>query len=158
MKRAASTKYHTEHCFGHTSVVECETNIFLDDHSEYYRYTAGRYAVGCLMSPSSLRLATIRFNINSLAEVAAKYVGSEPSSCIKIGKLPEGNFNKSLLLTMANGSQLVARVFNPNLTKSRILLFGTTRGRELRDSKHLLCRQISKSLTRMQSSVQRSCW
>lgn len=56
----------------------------------------------------------MRFNIDALAAIAARCLGHEPASCVKIEKMPEGNFNKSLLLTMSNGSQVIARVPNPN--------------------------------------------
>lgn len=56
----------------------------------------------------------MRFNIDALAEIAASCLGHDPASCVKIEKMPEGNFNKSFLLTMANGSQVIARVPNPN--------------------------------------------
>lgn len=61
-----------------------------------------------------LQARYVRFNLNALTARAAKCLGQEPASCVKIEKLPEGNFNKSLLLTMANGSQVIAGVPNPN--------------------------------------------
>ncbi|RLL99158.1 hypothetical protein CFD26_104776 [Aspergillus turcosus] len=80
-------------------------------HSDYYRYTAGRWLFN---EAQQLEARYVRFNISSLVAIAARCLGQEPASCIRIEKLPEGNFNKTLLLTMANGSQVVARVPNPN--------------------------------------------
>ncbi|PVI05380.1 hypothetical protein DM02DRAFT_554611 [Periconia macrospinosa] len=54
----------------------------------------------------------VRFNVHELAACAAKAVGAR--SCISIEKYPEGLYNKSMLLTMDEGSQVVARVPNPN--------------------------------------------
>ncbi|KAM5444027.1 Phosphotransferase enzyme [Microsporum ferrugineum] len=84
-----------------SSTVECD----------YYRYTAGRWLFN---ETQQLKARYVQFNINALTAAAAKSVGQEESSCIKVEKLPEGNFNKSLLITMANGSQVIARVPNPN--------------------------------------------
>ncbi|PGH18880.1 hypothetical protein AJ80_04298 [Polytolypa hystricis UAMH7299] len=80
------------------------TREYYDDSSDYYRYTTGRWLFN----------ESLQFNISALAAIATRCLGHEPASCIKIEKLPEGNFNKSLLLTMANGSQVIARVPNPN--------------------------------------------
>lgn len=52
--------------------------------------------------------------MKELAKVAATSLGLEPSSCIGVQKLPEGNYNKAFLLTMDNGDQVVAKVPNPN--------------------------------------------
>jgi hypothetical protein len=54
----------------------------------------------------------IRFNVNELARCAAEAVCAE--TCINIEKYPDGMYNKSMLLTMDNGSQVVAKVPNPN--------------------------------------------
>ncbi|KAL8935081.1 MAG: hypothetical protein Q9211_004893 [Gyalolechia sp. 1 TL-2023] len=50
--------------------------------------------------------------MNELAKIAAASVGL--STCLKIEKLPEGNFNKTYLMTMRDGAQVVAKVRNPN--------------------------------------------
>jgi len=54
----------------------------------------------------------VRFDVNELARRAAEAIGAE--SCVKVEKYPEGMYNKSMLLTMNNGSQVVAKVPNPN--------------------------------------------
>lgn len=54
----------------------------------------------------------MRFDVNELARCAAKAVGAE--SCVGISKYPDGMYNKSMLLTMNNGSRVVAKVPNPN--------------------------------------------
>ncbi|KMQ48464.1 hypothetical protein HL42_0925 [Trichophyton rubrum] len=82
-----------------------------DKSDHYYRYTAGRWLFN---EPQQLEARYVRFNIDALAEIAASCLGHDPASCVKIEKMPEGNFNKSFLLTMANGSQVIARVPNPN--------------------------------------------
>jgi len=47
-----------------------------------------------------------------LAQTAAQSIGA--SLCVEIEKLPEGNFNKTFILTMNNGKQVIAKVPNPN--------------------------------------------
>lgn len=54
----------------------------------------------------------VRFNVNELARCAAEAVGAR--SCVGISKYPDGMYNKSMLLTMDNGSRVVAKVPNPN--------------------------------------------
>jgi len=52
--------------------------------------------------------------MNELVQIAATSIGCEPTSCIHVDKLPEGNYNKAFLITMSNGSQVEAKVPNPN--------------------------------------------
>jgi hypothetical protein len=40
-------------------------------------------------------------------------MGSD-ANCAEITRLPEGNFNKTFLVTMHDGHQLIARLPNPN--------------------------------------------
>jgi hypothetical protein len=57
----------------------------------------------------------VLFNVNQLASLAAEAVGAK--SCVSIEKYPEGMYNKAMLLTMDNGTQVVAKVPNPNAGK-----------------------------------------
>ncbi|KAI9679362.1 MAG: hypothetical protein M1817_005384 [Caeruleum heppii] len=54
----------------------------------------------------------IRFRVKELARLAAEAVGA--NSCTRIEKYPDSMYNKAMLLTMENGSQVVAKVPNPN--------------------------------------------
>lgn len=54
----------------------------------------------------------VRFNVNELARCAGEAVGGK--TCVSISKYPDGMFNKSMLLTMDDGSRVVAKVPNPN--------------------------------------------
>jgi len=54
----------------------------------------------------------VRFKVNELARCAAEAVGAR--SCVKIEKYPDGMYSKSMLLTMDNGAEVVAKVPNPN--------------------------------------------
>jgi len=57
----------------------------------------------------------IQFNVNELARLAAEAVGA--NICVSIEKYPDGMYNKAMLLTMDNGTQVVAKVPNPNAGK-----------------------------------------
>ncbi|KAJ8067351.1 hypothetical protein OCU04_004704 [Sclerotinia nivalis] len=54
----------------------------------------------------------VRFNVNELARIAAEAVGGK--LCVSIEKYPDGMYNKAMLLTMDNATQVVAKVPNPN--------------------------------------------
>lgn len=54
----------------------------------------------------------VHFNVHELARLAAVAVGSK--SCISMEKYPDGMYNKALLLTMEDGTQVVAKIPNPN--------------------------------------------
>lgn len=53
------------------------------------------------------------FNVGALIKAAEAACGTD-AQCVNFTKLPEGNFNKTFLLTMRNGVELIARVPNPN--------------------------------------------
>jgi hypothetical protein len=54
----------------------------------------------------------VRFNVNELARCAAEAVGAK--LCVRISNYPNGMYNKSMLLTIDDGSRVVAKVPNPN--------------------------------------------
>jgi hypothetical protein len=54
----------------------------------------------------------VRFDVNELARCAAEAVGAK--ACVNMAKYPDGMYNKSMLLTMDDGSRVVAKVPNPN--------------------------------------------
>jgi hypothetical protein len=54
----------------------------------------------------------VTFNMNELASLAANAVGSTP--CVKVEKYPDGMSSKAFLMTMESGTQVVAKVPNPN--------------------------------------------
>ena len=54
----------------------------------------------------------IKFDLNRLASVAVDSVGA--TQCISIKKYPDGMFNKSFLMTMEDGREVVTKVPNPN--------------------------------------------
>ena len=54
----------------------------------------------------------VKFNMNELARLSAKAVGSR--ACVNVEKYTDGMFNKAFLMTMEDGMQVVAKVPNPN--------------------------------------------
>jgi hypothetical protein len=72
------------------------------------------YTRGCFVRNEHDELSQrhIRFNVNELARCAAEAIGAD--LCVEIKKYPDGMYNKSMLLTMSDGTQVVAKVPNPN--------------------------------------------
>ena len=54
----------------------------------------------------------IRFDMNHLSDIAARSVRA--GKCILVKKYPDGQYNKTFLMTMDNGKEVVAKVPNPN--------------------------------------------
>jgi len=52
----------------------------------------------------------VSFDMNELAQIAAKAAGSK--TCVNIEKFPDGTFNKVFLMTMEGGKQVIAKVPN----------------------------------------------
>lgn len=55
----------------------------------------------------------LRFDIEALIRAGEDAAGPG-AKCVEVTKLPEGNFNKTFLLTMRYGQELIARLPNPN--------------------------------------------
>jgi len=55
----------------------------------------------------------LKFNLEALIAVAEKAADSD-AKCVEFTKLPEGNFNKTFLVTMSDGREVIARLPNPN--------------------------------------------
>lgn len=81
----------------------------LEDSEELHRYTRGRFVANEI---TEMKLRYAHFDLNHLASIAAHAVGS--TTCVKVEKLAEGEFNKALFLKMDDGKEAVARVPNPN--------------------------------------------
>jgi hypothetical protein len=81
----------------------------LHHNDDLFLFTRGRFVCNEAYEMSQRH---IRFNVNELARLAAEAVGSK--SCVAIEKYPDGMFNKALLLTMEDGTQVVAKIPNPN--------------------------------------------
>lgn len=76
---------------------------------QYFEYTRGRFVSNEQYETSQRH---VQFGVQELARIAANAVGS--AFCVSIEKYPDGMYNKTLLLTMDDGKQAVAKVPNPN--------------------------------------------
>lgn len=71
---------------------------------DLFNYTRGRFVCN---EEYEISQRQVLFNVNELARCAAEATGAK--SCISIEKYPDGMYNKSMLLTIDNGSQVVAK-------------------------------------------------
>lgn len=76
---------------------------------DLFNYTRGRFVCN---EKHEMSQRHVRFDVNELARCAADAVGAK--TCVSVAKYPDGMYNKSMLLTMDDGSQVVAKVPNPN--------------------------------------------
>ncbi|KAL4785991.1 kinase-like domain-containing protein [Aspergillus varians] len=83
--------------------------VYWNSNDEFFKFTRGRFVVD---EAENLRARETRFDLNTLARVAADSVGA--AQCISVKKYPDGMFNKAFLLSMDNGREVVAKVPNPN--------------------------------------------
>lgn len=79
----------------------------------FFRYTRGRFVRD---EASEMKRRSIHFDVDELGRVGATAVGS--AACVNIEKYPDGMFNKTFVLTMNDGIQVVAKLPNPNAGRS----------------------------------------
>lgn len=75
----------------------------------FFSYTRGRFVRNERYEMSQ---RYVRFNMEELTNIAAKSVGSE--RCVRVEKFSDGMFNKTFLLTMQDGKEVVGKAPNPN--------------------------------------------
>lgn len=76
---------------------------------QYYKYTSGRWLWN---EKYQLARRYVVFDLPGLLQVSARAMGAR--SCVKVEKLPEGNFSKVFLIGMDDGRELIAKIPNPN--------------------------------------------
>jgi hypothetical protein len=79
------------------------------DVEQFYKYTSGRWLWN---EKYQLARRYIEFDLPGLLQVSAQAMGAR--SCVKVEKLPEGNFSKVFLISMDDGRELIAKLPNPN--------------------------------------------
>ncbi|KAI0760749.1 protein kinase subdomain-containing protein PKL/CAK/Fmp29 [Fomes fomentarius] len=79
-------------------------------HSELFHYTSGRWLVNDALRHEERRRD---FNINGLCRLAAQCIHRSPQDIVAFAKLAEGGFNRTFLITMLDGFQMVARIPYP---------------------------------------------
>ncbi|KAJ6155568.1 hypothetical protein N7470_006134 [Penicillium chermesinum] len=85
---------------------------------DLFEYTSGRWIYNENLRHRERRRV---FNISELKRLAALAVQQKAADVIEFKKLAEGGFNRSFLITMRDGSQLVARIPYP-ATEPKFLL------------------------------------
>jgi len=95
-------RYHTTNSHHADTISDC-------DVGQFYKYTSGRWLWN---EKHQLARRYVEFDLPGLLEVSAQAIGAR--SCVKVEKLPEGNFNKVFLITMDDGRDLIAKLPNPN--------------------------------------------
>lgn len=83
--------------------------VDLNYSDDLFNYTRGRFVVD---EAFELSQRHVHFNVKELAKCAAEAIGA--NRCVRIEKYPDGMYNKAMLLTMDDGTQVVAKVPNPN--------------------------------------------
>ncbi|KAK2733427.1 hypothetical protein FQN57_002123 [Myotisia sp. PD_48] len=76
---------------------------------DFFSFTRGHFV---LDEVDQMARRHIRFNMNELVHIAAESVGAK--SCVDVEKCPDGMYNKSFVLTMDDGQEVIAKVPNPN--------------------------------------------
>lgn len=89
------------------SLITSKDHVSEDD---MFSYRAQRWLWN---EPEQLRRRYLKFNLEALIRAVEDTAGLE-ARCIDVTRLPEGNFNKTFLLTMQDQRQLIARLPNPN--------------------------------------------
>ncbi|KAB8201650.1 kinase-like domain-containing protein [Aspergillus parasiticus] len=80
-----------------------------DDLDAPSRFTLGRWL---WREQEQLACRYVKFELQELLDIAASVVGAQ--SCTRVRKASEGQYNKVLFLTMANGCEIIAKLPNPN--------------------------------------------
>lgn len=91
--------------------------IVTPGNEDLHRYTKNRFVWD---EAYEMAQRHVSFNVEALASIAADALGS--SRCVSAEKLPDGNHNKALLLTMDNGMQAVAKIPNPNAGRPHLTI------------------------------------
>jgi hypothetical protein len=87
------------------------TNISRNKSEEFFQYSSSRW----LFDEARQHAARyVKFDMVALASATAKAMGKPADAYVRIQKLGEGQFNKAFLMTMDDGTEVVARVPNPN--------------------------------------------
>ena len=112
----ANTTYQRAHITTTSQSLIQAPNVLRDSHTtglrdreELHRYTRARFVCD---ETYEMAQRYVPFNLEALAAVSAEAV--ESARCVSVEKLPDGNYNKTLLLTMDDGAQAVAKLPNPN--------------------------------------------
>ncbi|KAF8177834.1 protein kinase subdomain-containing protein PKL/CAK/Fmp29 [Pholiota molesta] len=85
-------------------------SIIAHSRNDLFDYTSGRWIINDALRHAERRLV---FNVDGLRRLAAQSVGRSPSDIVDFAKLAEGGYNRTFLITMRDGFQMVARIPYP---------------------------------------------
>ncbi|KAJ3987972.1 kinase-like domain-containing protein [Lentinula detonsa] len=77
--------------------------------NDLYDYTSGRWAYNDVLQRK------LAFDVDGLCRLAAQSVHQSPTDVVSISKLAEGGFNRTFVVALRDGRQLVARVPYPRI-------------------------------------------
>lgn len=78
--------------------------------NDLYDYTSGRWVYNDALRHKERRVA---FDVDGLCRLAAESVHQSPTDVVSISKLAEGGFNRTFVVALHDGRQVVARVPYP---------------------------------------------
>jgi len=107
IERCIQTNSKSANTHRHSPKISTITDV---SESDIFAYKAQRWLWN---EPSQLQRRYLKFNIAPLIHAAEKALG-HGAKCVEMTKLPEGNFNKTLLLEMEDGREVIAKLPNPN--------------------------------------------
>ena len=107
------------------------------DKESFYRYTYGQRLWD---EQAQLSSRYFQFNVAELAQIDARSIGA--SSCVEIKKVPEGNFNKTFLLIMNDGNEVIAKIPNPNAGRPHFTTASEVATMDFIRNSSLLCSAI----------------
>ncbi|KAJ7775916.1 protein kinase subdomain-containing protein PKL/CAK/Fmp29, partial [Mycena maculata] len=85
-------------------------SIMAHSGNNLFDYTSGRWTINDALRQSERRRV---FNVDGLRRLAAQSVDRSPDDIVDLAKLAEGGFNRTFLITMRGGFQMVARIPYP---------------------------------------------
>ncbi|KAI2087563.1 hypothetical protein LOZ36_002702 [Ophidiomyces ophidiicola] len=86
-------------------------NVVSASEEDFYRYTTKRWLANEAFEAAQRYR---KFNIQRLVDVAARSDRTKLKKCVSVMKYREGQFNKTFLIIFDNGSEVVAKLPNPN--------------------------------------------
>ncbi|TBU26130.1 kinase-like domain-containing protein [Dichomitus squalens] len=81
-----------------------------DSHNDIFNYTSGRWVYNDALRHKERRVA---FDVDGLRRLAAESVNQGADDVVSLSKLAEGGFNRTFIVSLRNGQQIVARIPYP---------------------------------------------
>lgn len=96
---------------GTGSIKRFYSNLGWNKDDIFFRFTRSRFLRD---EAKELAQRFVKFDVNELANIAARVSGPGTRECVKVEKMADGLYSKALLLTMDDGVQVIGKVPNPN--------------------------------------------